>query len=77
MEKMSVTSIFYFSTNIFDLTNPFPSRQILASSKLVYDNFKFDENGRNLSIRVENTAGKQEITHNEQFLLSPQCFQNM
>ena len=31
------------------------------------DNFKFDENGRNLSKRVENNF--------EQFLLFPQCFQ--
>ena len=39
------------------------------------DNFNFDENGRNLSNRVENTAGKGEIARNEQFLLFPYCFQ--
>ena len=39
------------------------------------DNFKFDENGRKLSKRVENTVGKGEIARNEQFLLFPQCFQ--
>ena len=39
------------------------------------DNFKFDENGRKLSKRVENTVGKGEIAHYEQFLLFPQCFQ--
>ena len=39
------------------------------------DNFKFDENGRNLSKRVENTVGKGEIARYEQFLLFPQCFQ--
>ena len=39
------------------------------------DNFKFDENGRKLSKQVENTVGKGEIAHYEQFLLFPQCFQ--
>ena len=39
------------------------------------DNFKFDENGRKLSKPVENTVGKGEIAHYEQFLLFPQCFQ--
>ena len=38
------------------------------------DNFKFDENGRKLSKWVENTAGKGEIFHYQQFLLFPQCF---
>ena len=53
-------------------------RQILVSSKLrefADDNFKFDENGRKLSKWVENTVGKGEIAHYEQFLLFPQCFQ--
>ena len=27
------------------------------------DDFKFDENGRNFSKKVENTAGKGEIAH--------------
>ena len=39
------------------------------------DNFKFDENGRKLSKRVENTVGKREVARYEQFLLFPQCFQ--
>ena len=39
------------------------------------DNFKFDENGRKFSKRVENTVGKEEIARSEQFLLFPQCFQ--
>ena len=39
------------------------------------DNFKFDGNGRKLSKRIENTLGKGEIAHYEQFLLFPQCFQ--
>ena len=53
-------------------------RQILDSSKLkefADDNFKFEENGRKLSKRVENTVGKGEIARYEQFLLFPQCFQ--
>ena len=37
-------------------------------------NFKFDENGRKFSKRVENTVGKGEIARYEQFLLFPQCF---
>ena len=51
---------------------------MLDSSKLkefADDNFKFDENGRKLSKRVENTVGKREIARYEQFLLFAQCFQ--
>ena len=57
---------------------PITRRQILGSSKLkefTYDNFKFSENSRKLSKWVENTVGKGEIAHYEQFLLFPQCFQ--
>ena len=60
------------------IAQPITRRQILDSSKLkefAGDNFKFDENGRKLSIRVENTVGKGEIARYEQFLLFPQCFQ--
>ena len=52
--------------------------QILDSSILKYfadDNFKFDENGRQLSKWVENTVEKGEIARYKQFLLLPQCFQ--
>ena len=51
---------------------------MLDSSKLkefADDNFKFDENGRKLSKRVENTVGKGEIARYEQFLLFARCFQ--
>ena len=41
------------------------------------DNFKFDENGRKFSKRVENTVGNGEIAHYEQFLLFPQCFKRL
>ena len=50
----------------------------LDSSKLKQfadDNFKFVENGREFSKRVENTMGKGEIVCYEQFLLFIQCFQ--
>ena len=53
-------------------------RQIFDSFKLkefVGDNFKFDENGRKLSKRVENTVGKGEIARYEQFHLYLHCFQ--
>ena len=55
----------------------FSKRQILDSSKLkefADSNFEFDENGRKLSKRVENTVGKGEIARNEQFLLYRQLY---
>ena len=57
---------------------PLPDNKISDWSKLkefADDNFKFDESGRKLSKRVENTVGKGEIACYEQFLLFPQCFQ--
>ena len=59
--------------------NPLPD-DIFHSSKLkefADDNFKLDENGGKLSKQVENTVGKGEIAHYEQFLLFPQCFQKV
>ena len=56
------------------MLKPFPNDKFLDSSKFA-DNFKFDENGRKLSKRVENTVAKGEIARYEQFLLFPQCFQ--
>ena len=50
----------------------------MDSSKLkgfADNNLKFYENGRKFLKRVENTVGKEEIAHYEQFLLFPQCFQ--
>ena len=46
------------------LYKPFPTQQILDSSKrkeFADDNFKFDENGRKFSKWVKNTVGKGEI----------------
>ena len=60
------------------LLNPLPDDKNLDRSKLKQsadDNFKFDENNRKLSKRVENTVGKGEIAGYKQFLLFPQCFQ--
>ena len=56
------------------LAKPFPRRQIIDPSKLKEfsdDNSKFDEKGEKLSKQVENTVGKGEIAHYEQFLLFP------
>ena len=67
-----------FQTFLSEKNQSITRRQILDSSKLkefADDNFKFDENGRNLSKRVENTVGKGEIARYDQFLLFPQCFQ--
>ena len=58
--------------------NPLPDDKILDWCKLKQfadDNFKFDENSRKFSKRVENTMGKGEITRYEQFLFFQQCFQ--
>ena len=57
--------------------NPLPDDKILDWSKLkqIADIFKFDENSKKFSKRVENTVGKGEIARYEQFLLFPQCFQ--
>ena len=55
-------------------------QQILDSSKLKQfadENFKFDENDRKLSKRVENTVGKGEIARYEQFLLFRHFFQKV
>ena len=68
----------YDNQFVIKILYPFPKQQILDSSVLkefADDNFKFDENGRKVSRRVENTVGKGEIAHYEQFPLFPQCFQ--
>ena len=45
--------------------------RLFQTEDLAEDNFKIDENGRKLSKPVENTVGKGEIAHYEQFLLFP------
>ena len=57
--------------------NPLPDDKILDWSKLKQsadDNFEFDVNSRKFSKQEENTVGKGEIAHYEQFLLFPYCF---
>ena len=52
----------------------FKSLDCLVKSQLkeiTEDNFKFDEKRGKVSKRVENTVGKVEIAHHEQFLLFP------
>ena len=41
------------------------------------NSFRFDENVRKFSKRVENIVGQGEIAHYEQFLLFPQCFKKV
>ena len=58
--------------------NPFPKWPILDFSKqkqFADNNFKFEENGGKFTKRVENTVGKEEIAHYEQFLLFQRRFQ--
>ena len=62
------------------MINPFPNDKFFYSSKVIEfadNNLKFDENNRKFSKQVENTVGKEEIAHQEQFLLFPQCFQGL
>ena len=56
------------------LIQPFPKQQIIDTPKLKKfedNNFKFGDNDRKFSKRVENTVGKGEIACSEQFLLFP------
>ena len=70
------TSNFSFSHSVlYQLTHNQTTNFRLFQTERVDFNFKFDENGRKLSKQVENTVGKGEIAHYEQFLLFPQCFQ--
>ena len=41
------------------------------------DNLNFDKNGRKFPKWIENTVGEGEIALDEQFLLLPQCFQDL
>ena len=66
---------FCYSYNVF---YPFPKQHNSDSAKLkelADDNFKFDENSKMFSKRVEDTVGKGEIAPEGQFLLFPQYFQ--
>ena len=49
--------------------------RLFQAERVCRRQFKLDENEKKLSKQVENTVGKGEIAHCEQFLLFPQCFQ--
>ena len=62
------------------MLQPFPKQHISDSSKLnkfAYDDFIFDEYGRKISKKVENTEGKGEIARYKQFFLFSKCFQDL
>ena len=71
---MLVTSIFYFSHNVFDRI----LCQVVISQYSVVNNSPFPKQALVYTClqkkSFENTVGKGEIVHNEQFLLFPQCF---
>ena len=69
-------AIHHHGFTLQSLTHYQTTNFILVQSKQSADNnFKFDENSRKFSKWIENTVGKGEIAHYEQFLLFPQCFQ--
>ena len=43
--------------------------RLFQSERVADDNLKFDKNCRKFCKRIENTVGKREIAHYEQFLL--------
>ena len=64
----------------FPLNLTITRRKIVDSSKLkefANDNFKFDENGRKLSKRVENTVGRREIARTSNFSFSYSVFKRL
>ena len=71
---------FNFSVTFIMSSLTLSKTTILDSSKLkefAEDNFKFDENGRNFSKRVDNIVGKGEIARYEQFLFSHSVFKSL
>ena len=89
-EKMLVPSIFSFSRKIFHLFQKevlFLSYILLSANAFNFDQSKNLLFGKELTLSqtspdfmclqyksFENTVGKGEIAHNEQFLLFPPCF---
>ena len=66
-----------FICNQLVVNQPFPKQQILDSSKLkefADDKFRFDENDKKFSKKVENIVVKGEIACYKQFLRFSQCF---
>ena len=48
--------------------------RLFQTEEFADDNFRFNENGRKFSEWTENTVGKGEIAHHEQFILFQPCF---
>ena len=74
-EKMLVTSKGNSCKTSLKLSQTTNFR-LFQTERLSY-NYKFDENGRKFSDKVEKTVGKGEIALYEQFLLFPQYFQDL
>ena len=51
-----------------------PNSDFSKLKEFADDNFEFDVNNRKFSKWIENTLGKGEIAHYEQFLLFPTVF---
>ena len=68
----SMLSVSYNPLTLSQTTN----LRLFQSERFCRQQFRFDENGRNFSKRVENTVGIGEIARHKQFLLFPQSFQN-
>ena len=49
--------------------------RLFQTERICRRQLSIDENGRNFSKRIENTAGKGKIARYKQFFLFPQCFQ--
>ena len=57
--------------------NSFPNKKFSKLKEFADYNFKFDESSGKFSKKVENTVGKGEIAHYEQFLFFLLCFQRL
>ena len=67
-------SIVIFAALILTLSQTTNFRRF-QTERVCRRQFQIYENGRKFSKWVENTLGKGEIAHYEQFLLFSQCFQ--
>ena len=63
-----------FAHNVLTLSQTKIFR-LFQTQRICRQQFQIDKNDRNFSKRLENTVGKGEIAHYEQFLLLQQCFQ--
>ena len=78
-ELITVSEICFSGILILSF-NSFPKRQILHSSKLkefADDNFKFNENGRKFSERVESRMGNEEFVVSSNFSFSYIVFKRL